>query len=89
MFFYLIHSSPLWIDLENGKRNVRTFLAGIVCYILLHAFLYSSYGSESQLICTFRNYIWYIILADCAAVATLYRMHYGRSILKEITPPHF
>lgn len=82
MFFYLLHISPLWKNLENGKRNVRTFLCGIVCYILLHAYAFSS---KNKTIILLRNYIWYMILADCFSMAATYRTFYGRSILKELT----
>ena len=86
MFFYLIHNSPLWKNLENGKRNVKTFITGMICYILLHAYMYSEYDSKNKIIEILRNYIWYIILADCAAMGVTYKLFYGRSILNELSP---
>ena len=85
MFFYLLHISPLWKDLENGKRNVRTFICGTFCYILLHAYMFSAKNKTVKLL---RNYIWYIIMADCAAMAASYRIFYGRSILNELSTSH-
>lgn len=85
MFYYLFHSLPLWTDLPNGSRNVRTFLAGTICYIIMHAYLYSQYGDNNKLIAMFRPYIYYVCAADVIAVAIIYKNYYKRTILDEVS----
>lgn len=84
MFYYIIHNLPIWTDLPNGKRNVRTFLLGTVCYILLHALLFSKIGEEKHYIKLFRNYIYYLWAADAIAMAVIYKQFYKKSILSEV-----
>lgn len=90
MFFYLIHNLPWGSQLENGKRNVRTFLIGSVCYILLHALLYANTKNFigipmlSSFLYLAQRYFWWILLADSAAMSITYKLFYGRSILTEL-----
>lgn len=83
MFYYIIHMLPWGIHLTQGKRNVRTFLFGSVLYILLHAFLYAD-SMNNTLFFILRRYFWYIFVADFIAVAILYKLFFGESIMHEI-----
>lgn len=85
MFYYLFHHIPLWKDLPDSKRNIRTFLIGTVMYILFHAFLFSKYSEINHNIKLFRNYIYYLWVADALAMAVIYKTHYKKSILSEAT----
>src|SRR5438132_840105 len=88
MFYYLIHNLPWGAQLEPGKRNVRTFIIGSVCYILLHALLFANKINFSPMFATalyiLRRYFWWIILADAIAMAVTYKIAYGRNILTEL-----
>lgn len=87
MFCYLIHNLPWGNDLQLGKRNVRTFIMGTVCYILLHALLYASKVNftpmVSAIVYTIRRYFWWIVLADAISMSIIYKLYYGRNILNE------
>jgi len=88
MFYYLIHNLPWGNDLQPGKRNVRTFITGSVCYILLHALLFTDKVSLNPMLTTvfymLRRYFWWIVLADAVAMSITYKIAYGRNILTEI-----
>lgn len=90
MFFYLIHNLPWGLELENGKRNVRTFLIGSVCYILFHALLYANNKNFigmpmlSSFLYMIQRYFWWVLIADSIAMSITYKLAYGRSILTEL-----
>ena len=88
MFFYLIHNLPWGEELQHGKRNVRTFIIGAVLYILFHALLFSNKVNFNPMIITIfymiKKYFWWIVMADCIAMAITYKLAYGRNILTEI-----
>ena len=88
MFFYLIHNLPWGNELEPGKRNVRIFIIGTVCYILLHALLYTNKVNFSPIfstiIYTIKRYFWWIVLVDAIAMSIIYKLYYGRNILTEL-----
>lgn len=88
MFYYLIHNLPWGEHLQPGKRNVRTFIIGSVCYILLHALLFASKINFNPMMITItyviRRYFWWIVIADALSMAITYKLAYGRNILTEI-----
>src|SRR6185503_12253170 len=88
MFYYLIHNLPWGQQLQPGKRNVRTFITGSVCYILLHALLFANKVNFNPMFSTFvhiiRRYFWWIMLADAISMSITYKLAYGRNILTEI-----
>jgi hypothetical protein len=87
MLYYLIHSLPWGADLQAGKRNVRTFLIGSICYILFHALLYSDVKIPNYVTIAYyilRKYFWWILAADAVAMAISYKIAYGRNILNEL-----
>jgi hypothetical protein len=88
MFYYLIHNLPWGSRLEPGKRNVRTFIIGTVCYIIFHALLYADKLNftpmMSSVVYMIRRYFWWIVLADAVGMAIIYKLYYGRNILTEL-----
>ena len=70
MFYSIIHSSTIWSNMLNNKRNLRIFLFGTVCYMTFHAILFSKYGDKIKLI---RNYIYYIWIVDVITMAFIYK----------------
>lgn len=57
-----------------------TFLIGSIIYIVLHAVLFHYLKSPGQL----RWHMVLIFISDAIAMATLYKMYYGRSIVHEL-----
>ena len=88
MFYYLIHNLPWGEHLQPGKRNVRTFIIGSVCYILLHALLFANKINFNPMMTTItyiiRRYFWWIVIADAISMAITYKLTYGRNILTEL-----
>jgi hypothetical protein len=85
MFYYLFHKLPLWRDLPDSKRNIRTFLLGTIVYILFHAFLFSKYSEINHNIKLYRNYIYYLWVADALGMAVIYKNYHTKNILSEST----
>lgn len=86
MLYYLLHQSSIWKNnnkLTDGQRNVRIFMVVVVIYILLRSLL-CRYKDTNFLAQTLFDYFYYFIIADIIAAACLYKMYYGRSIVKEL-----
>lgn len=83
MICYILHQLPIWKKVPNGKRNVRIMILGLVLYILLHALAFE-YKDSNLLFKTLNGYFFWFLVADIFACACLYRIYYGRSILREL-----
>lgn len=75
--FYLIVSRLPIISSSYGNRLFRTFIIGTICYILLHAFLFSKYNSESEIINKYRSYIYYIWGVDLIVTGIITKLFGG------------
>jgi len=85
MLGYLLHQSPLWETLPNGKRNVRILFLTLSIYICIHALAFE-YRSKSIFCKVIYDYFWWIFLADIFICGCYYKSYYGRSMLKELDP---
>ena len=85
MFCYPLHQSNLWKALPDGKRNTRIMLIGLTFYLFLHALVYE-YKDKHTLARILHGYFIWIIAIDVFACACIYRLYYGRTILKELSP---
>ena len=83
MLYYLLHQSPLWETLSNGKRNIRILFLTLSIYICIHALAFE-YKSKSIICKTIYDYFWWIFLADIFICGCYYKSYYGRSMLKEL-----
>lgn len=77
MFYFIVNRLPIISNVEDGKF-LRIFIIGTICYIILHAFLYSNYNSGSELIERYRSYLYYIWAADLALTGILIKL-FGNS----------
>lgn len=88
MFFYIIHhimQSDMFKDLPDGKKNVRTFLFGSICWILLASFLFSKTIEHTNFfIVTLKNFFQWFVVIDICTIAVIYRLYYKRSIFNEV-----
>ena len=85
MFFYLFHNinhsnSSNKVNENYGAKNVRTMVLGGICYIILHAMIFT----ESNPLYFYGYYIYYMFLLDVSVMAVIYKMYYSRSILNEL-----
>jgi hypothetical protein len=86
--FYTLHSILPWSDsLTEGQRNCRLFMIGsfiyVIIYVLLKNLQYYGY-IDKIMIDAYLNALFYLILADAAVMAYIYKSYYGRSILNEV-----
>ena len=83
MLYYLIHQSPLWHDLSNGKRNVRILMIVIVFYVVL-SYCARTYSGDDNIMKMLSGSFWWFVAGDIFINAINYRMYYGRSVLREM-----
>jgi len=57
-------------NVDEGKF-LRIFIIGTICYIILHAFLYSRYNENIGFITNYRSYLYYLWAADIALTGVL------------------
>ena len=82
MLFYLLYHLPIWKGMTNGKRIARIMLIALVLYILLFAYSFE-HKNDNFLFKVISGYFVYFLIADFVVNAVLYKLYYGRSILKE------
>lgn len=81
MFFYIVHKSPFWNKMSNKERNIRTFISGATLYAGLFIFMYSKFAEGKKELTFIRNYMYYVLMIDIVAMAVIYKLYYGKSIL--------
>lgn len=75
MFFYVINNSPFWEKIPLEKKAVRAFIMGMICYILLHTFLFSKFAETKENLVFFRNYIYYMFAGDLFMSNVMTKIH--------------
>ena len=83
MLYYLLHQSPIWTGLSNGKRNVRILVICIFLYIVL-SYLAREYTGDNIAIKMFSRNFFYFMIADIFVNAINYKIYYGRSVVHEL-----
>ena len=63
MFYYLINKLHL---IKGDNKMFKIFILGTICYIILHAFLFSKRAESFINVAKYRKYIYYIMGADLA-----------------------
>ena len=64
MFYYIVSKIPLIAGITDDTKLFKIFVIGTICYIILHAFLFSSIGEQIEIIQKYRNYMYYLWAAD-------------------------
>lgn len=77
MFYFVVSRLPIISNIDEGKM-LRIFIIGTICYIIVHAFLYSNYNSGSELITKYRSYLYYMWGADLALTGIIVKF-FGQS----------
>lgn len=84
-FFYLLHQSPYWLNLPDGRRNLRVFMIGVICYVFINIVL-----EYIRRVHSLMDSVYYgmrvILIADVCTMAYIYKNHYGRPIFQEFNP---
>ena len=64
MFFNIAYRLPIWKDIDDKSRNIRILILGVILYVILHSFIYSTYVNGNNFILNKRKYIYYLIGSD-------------------------
>ena len=72
MLLSLLYNSPIWSDMDLTSRLLRVIVTGLICYVLIHSYLYSAYVESNELVLKYRNYVIYLAGVDLLAVLALY-----------------
>ena len=91
MIFYLLHNFINNVnfaeDWNESKKNIFTFIIGGTLYVLLYVFLeYLVKMTKIIFIEMLHKFFLYFVIIDAIAMATLYKLYWGRSILNEGVP---
>src|SRR3990170_4755096 len=85
MLCYLLHKTPIWHNVPDGKRNIRILCLALVLYLFLHAI--AREFKDTNFFAKFvHGYFIFFIVADIFLCGIEYKMYYGRSIIKELGP---
>jgi hypothetical protein len=77
--------SDVFKDIPNGKKNVRTFIIGTICWILLASFLFSKTIVHTNFfIVTLKNFFQWFLVIDICSIAVIYKLYYNKSIFNEV-----
>jgi hypothetical protein len=60
MFYFLVSRLPLISQSTEENKLARIYFIGSVCYIVLHAILFSNIGDNVVLIQNYRSYLYYL-----------------------------
>lgn len=78
MFYFIVSRLPIISSVEEGKF-LRIFIIGTICYIILHAFLYSNYNSGSEIVQKYRSYLYYLWGADLLITGLIVKLFGGNN----------
>lgn len=70
MFYFIVSRIPMISNVDEGKF-LRIFIIGTICYVILHAFLYSKYNENISFITNYRSYLYYLWAADIVLTGIL------------------
>jgi hypothetical protein len=86
VFYYALHHSlPETPKFTGGKRNCATFLYGCLMYAIAHVVVMNLRLRLGECMDSLRSALFMVWLADCGSVGFLYKCHYGRSLLHEVS----
>ena len=83
MFFYLLHQLPWGQTMEDGKRNVRIMVIGLLLYYVIYFIILNVY-INSFIFLHVRNMIWFMFFWDICIMSWVYKNHFGRTIISEL-----
>jgi predicted MPP superfamily phosphohydrolase len=64
MFFSFIYKSPLWSDQDNKSRLLRVIACGVICYVVIHSYIFSKFVESNELVFKYRNYVFHLAGID-------------------------
>lgn len=76
MFYSIIYKSSLWSTIDPKSRVTRCIILSTIIYVIIHSFLYSYYGDDSEFISQYREFIYYIIAFDMFMGLIMYQKHH-------------
>jgi len=84
MFYFIVSKLPfIYRDDDSRGKLFKIFIIGTLCYIILHAFLYSGYSTGIELIQKYRSYIYYVWGADLLMTSLFTLMFEQKQVQQE------
>jgi hypothetical protein len=66
MFYYIVSNLSFIKSITDSSKFLKILIIGSICYIVLHAILFSNIGDNIEVLRKYRNYVYYLWVADCA-----------------------
>ena len=73
----------LFPEVENGKKNTRTFFFGSILHWLFYVFL-NTVSTTIPSMLVFKNFYYIFWMIDAITMAIIYKTYYNRSIMNEL-----
>lgn len=64
MFYYIASKLPMLSGMTDDSKYFKIFLTGSICYIILHALLFSNICTNLEIIQNYKHYIYYLWAID-------------------------
>jgi hypothetical protein len=64
MFYYIVSNLPFIKSIDDDSKFFKILVIGSICYVVLHAILFSNIGENIELIKKYRKYLYYLWGAD-------------------------
>ncbi len=75
------------LKFSEKKKNLTTFLVGIIFYAIISCILYKySTNTENMFLHAMNKILIVIVLADAVAMSIIYRHYWNRNIISEVVP---
>jgi heme/copper-type cytochrome/quinol oxidase subunit 4 len=76
MFYFIVNK--LLSSITDESKTIKVIIIASICYIILHAYLFSHMNENNEMIQKFKNYIYYMFLID-ASLTGLYIWMYDNT----------
>lgn len=69
MFYFIVSKLPIISNITDQSKLYKIMIVGSICYVILHAILYSNIGENIELIRKYRKYMYYLWGLDTVLTA--------------------
>lgn len=83
MFYLIVSKLPLIASLSDDSKLTKILVIGSICYIVLHAFLFSSIGENIEASKKFRSYLYYLWGLDIAITGIMVKFLGNGEVMDE------
>lgn len=88
MFYYIVSNLPFIKSIDDDSKFFKILVIGSICYVVLHAILFSNIGENIELIKNYRKYLYYLWGADTVLSYVYVRFFAPPPPVNVTLPPH-